>query len=158
MSRRHSSYKREILPDTKYKDIIVTKFINCVMKSGKKTIAESIVYGAIEALGNAVKQPGIEAFRQVLTNVKPAMEVRSRRIGGATYQVPVEVTVKRAQALAIRWLIGSALKRSEKNTMEEKLAVEFIDAYNNKGGAIKVREEKHKSAEANRAFAHYKIN
>jgi len=158
MSRRHSNYKREILPDTRYKDVIVTKFINCVMKSGKKTIAESIVYGAIEALGNAVKAPGIEAFRQVLSNVKPAMEVRSRRIGGATYQVPVEVSTKRALALAIRWLIASALKRSEKNTMEEKLAVEFIDAFNNKGGAIKVKEEKHKSAEANRAFAHYKIS
>lgn len=128
------------------------------MKSGKKTIAESIVYGAIEALGEAVKLPGIEAFRQVLSNVKPAMEVRSRRIGGATYQVPVEVNAKRALALAIRWLIAAALKRSEKNTMEEKLAAEFIDAFNNKGGAIKVREEKHKAAEANRAFAHYKIS
>jgi len=158
MSRRHSSYKREILPDTRYNDVIVTKFINCVMKSGKKTIAEAIVYRAIEALGEAVKMPGIEAFRQVLANVKPAMEVRSRRIGGATYQVPVEVSVKRALALTIRWLIAAALKRSEKNTMEEKLAVEFIDAFNNKGGAIKVKEEKHKAAEANRAFAHYKIN
>ena len=158
MSRRRSNYKREILPDTKYKDIIVTKFINCIMISGKKTIAETIVYGAIEALGDTVKSPGIEAFRQVLTNVKPAMEVRLRRIGGATYQVPVEVNTKRSLALAIRWLIGSALKRSEKNTMEEKLAAEFIDAFNNKGGALKIKEEKHKSAEANRAFAHYKIS
>jgi small subunit ribosomal protein S7 len=158
MSRRHSSYKREILPDTKYKDVVVTKFINCIMVSGKKTTAERIVYGAIEALGAVVKLPGIEAFRQVLANVKPAMEVRSRRIGGATYQVPVEVSSKRAQALSIRWLIVSASKRSEKNTMEEKLAAEFIDAFHNKGGALKIKEEKHKAAEANRAFAHYKIN
>ena len=158
MSRRRSNYKREVLPDMKYHDLVVTKFINGVMLSGKKAIAESIVYTAIDMLGTTVHAQGIEAFRQVLTNVKPAMEVRSRRIGGATYQVPVEVSGRRAQALAIRWLVGSAAKRSDKNNMAEKLAAEFIDAYNNKGGACKIKEEKHKSAEAIRAFAHYKIN
>ena len=158
MSRRRSNYKREVLPDMRYHDLVVTKFINGVMLSGKKALAEAIVYSAIEMLGTAVQTPGIEAFRQVLSNVSPAMEVKSRRIGGATYPVPSAVSGKRAQALSIRWLIGSAAKRSDKNTMAEKLAAEFIDAHNNKGGACKIKEEKHKAAEANRAFAHYKIN
>jgi len=155
MSRRHSAEKREIIPDPKFQDIIVTKFMNSIMRAGKKSVAEQIVYGALDTVEKKLKRPSIEAFHDALANVAPAVEVRSRRVGGATYQVPVEVRPERRQALAIRWLVGAARSRNE-NTMQERLAGELIDASNNRGSAVKKREDTHRMAEANRAFSHYR--
>src|ERR671921_1506372 len=155
MSRRHSAEKREIIPDAKFGDVVVTKFMNSIMYDGKKSAAESIVYGAFDIIENRTKAVPLEVFRQALDNVAPAIEVRSRRVGGATYQVPVEVRPERRRALAIRWLINAARARGE-NTMTEKLAGELLDASNNRGTAVKKREDTHKMAEANRAFSHYR--
>lgn len=156
MSRRHAAKKREIFPDPKFGDIILTKFVNCLMYEGKKSVAERIIYGALDKIqARASGRNSLEMFHEALTNVKPALEVRSRRVGGATYQVPTEVRDDRAQALAIRWLIGAARKRSEK-TMVDRLSGELLDASNNRGAAVKKREDTHKMAEANRAFAHYR--
>ena len=155
MSRRHAAEKREILPDAKYGDRVLTKFMNNLMLDGKKSVAESIVYGALTRVEGRLKRAPIEAFHEALDNVKPSVEVRSRRVGGATYQVPVEVRTERREALAIRWLITAARKRNE-NTMEERLAAELADAVNNRGTAVKKREDTHKMADANRAFSHYR--
>ncbi len=155
MSRRHRAEKREIIPDPKYGDPVVTKFMNSLMFEGKKSAAETIVYGALERIEQKAKRNGLELFHEALTNVKPAIEVRSRRVGGATYQVPVEVRNDRRQALAIRWIITAARARNE-NTMEERLSGELLDAANHRGTAVKKREDTHKMAEANRAFSHYR--
>ena len=155
MSRRHAAEKREILPDAKYGDRILTKFMNNLMIDGKKSVAEGIVYSALERVQTRLKRQPIEAFHEALDNVKPSVEVRSRRVGGATYQVPVEVRPERRQALAIRWLIEYARARSE-NTMEERLAAEMLDASHGRGSAVKKREDTHRMAEANRAFSHYR--
>lgn len=155
MSRRRAAEKREILPDPKYGNVVLTKFMNCLMYEGKKSVAESTVYGALDKIHGKEGKNGLELFIGALDNVKPTVEVRSRRVGGATYQVPVEVRADRAQALAIRWLILNARKRSEK-TMIDRLAGELLDAVNNRGAAVKKREDTHKMAEANRAFAHYR--
>ena len=155
MSRRHRAEKREINPDPKYGDLVVTKFMNSLMFEGKKSVAETIVYGALGRIEQKAKRDGIELFHEALNNVKPAIEVRSRRVGGATYQVPVEVRNERRQALAIRWIITAARGRNE-NTMEERLSGELLDAANNRGTAVKKREDTHKMAEANRAFSHYR--
>ncbi len=155
MSRRHRAEKREIIPDPKYGDLVVTKFMNSLMFEGKKSAAETIVYGALERIEQKAKRDGLELFHEALNNVKPAIEVRSRRVGGATYQVPVEVRNDRRQALAIRWIITAARARNE-NTMEERLSGELLDAANNRGTAVKKREDTHKMAEANRAFSHYR--
>ena len=156
MSRRHRAQKREVLPDPKFGDLIVTKFMNYVMYEGKKAVAENILYGAFDILEAKRKdQTPLETFHAALENVAPGIEVRSRRVGGATYQVPVEVRASRRTALAMRWTIEAARKRGE-NSMPRKLAAELIDASENRGGAIKKREETHRMAEANRAFAHYR--
>jgi small subunit ribosomal protein S7 len=155
MSRRHRAEPRQVLPDPVYGDLVLTKFMNYVMYEGKKSAAEQIVYGALETVEKKLKRPSIEAFHDALSNVAPAIEVRSRRVGGATYQVPVEVRPERRQALAIRWLVGAARARNE-NTMEERLAGEIQDAANNRGNAVKKREDTHRMAEANRAFSHYR--
>ena len=155
MSRRHRADKREIIPDPKFGDLVLTKFMNSIMKEGKKSAAERIVYGALDQMENKVKQNPIELFHQALQNVMPALEVRSRRVGGATYQVPVEVRLDRRQALAIRWIISAARGRNE-NTMVERLSGELLDAVNNRGTAVKKREDTHRMAEANRAFSHYR--
>ncbi len=155
MSRRHRAEKREIIPDPKYGDVVVTKFMNSLMEQGKKSVAEHIVYGALGRIEQKAKRDGLELFHEALNNVKPAIEVRSRRVGGATYQVPVEVRSDRRQALAIRWIISAARGRNE-NTMEERLSGELLDAANNRGTAVKKREDTHKMAEANRAFSHYR--
>ncbi|MBN9430837.1 MAG: 30S ribosomal protein S7 [Bosea sp.] len=155
MSRRHSAEKREIIPDPKFGDIVVTKFMNAVMYDGKKSVAESIVYGAFDVIQARTKQEPVAVFRQALDNVAPHIEVRSRRVGGATYQVPVEVRTDRRQALAIRWLLTAARGRNEK-TMVERLSGELLDASNNRGNAVKKREDTHRMAEANRAFSHYR--
>ena len=155
MSRRHRAEKREIIPDPKYGDLVITKFMNSLMFEGKKSAAEGIVYGALDRIEQKAKRDGIELFHEALNNVKPAIEVRSRRVGGATYQVPVEVRNDRRQALAIRWIITAARGRNE-NTMEERLSGELLDAANNRGTAVKKREDTHKMAEANRAFSHYR--
>jgi len=155
MSRRHAAEKREILPDAKYGDRVVTKFMNNLMLDGKKSVAETIVYGALERVQTRLKRNAVEAFHEALDNVKPSVEVRSRRVGGATYQVPVEVRTERREALAIRWLIIAARKRNE-NTMEERLAAELADAVQNRGTAVKKREDTHKMADANKAFSHYR--
>ena len=155
MSRRHSAEKREIIPDAKFGDIVVAKFMNTIMYEGKKSVAERIVYGALDRMQNRAKSDPVHLFHQALENVMPAVEVRSRRVGGATYQVPVEVRNERRQALAIRWLISAARGRNE-NTMEERLSGELLDAANNRGTAVKKREDTHKMAEANRAFSHYR--
>jgi small subunit ribosomal protein S7 len=155
MSRRHAAEKREILPDAKYGDRVLTKFMNNLMLDGKKSVAESIVYGALSRVESRLKREPIQAFHEALENVKPSVEVRSRRVGGATYQVPVEVRSERREALAIRWLIIAARKRNE-NTMEERLAAELSDAVNNRGTAVKKREDTHKMADANKAFSHYR--
>ena len=156
MSRRRRAEKREVLPDPKFGDVVVTKFMNYVMYEGKKAVAENIVYGAFDIIAAKRRdvQP-LEAFHAALDNVAPAIEVRSRRVGGATYQVPVEVRPERRRALAIRWLVNAARNRGE-NTMTEKLAAELLDASNNRGTAVKKREDTHKMAEANRAFSHYR--
>jgi len=155
MSRRHSAEKREIIPDPKFGDLVVTKFMNSVMRDGKKSVAESIVYGAFETIESKVKSDPLAVFKHALENVSPTIEVRSRRVGGATYQVPVEVRNDRRQALAIRWLIAAARGRNDK-TMVDRLSAELIDASNNRGNAVKKREDTHRMAEANRAFSHYR--
>jgi small subunit ribosomal protein S7 len=155
MSRRHSAEKREIIPDPKFGDLVVTKFMNSVMRDGKKSVAETIVYGAFEVIEGKLKSDPLVVFKQALENVAPAIEVRSRRVGGATYQVPVEVRSERRQALAIRWIITAARGRNDK-TMVDRLSSELIDASNNRGNAVKKREDTHRMAEANRAFAHYR--
>ena len=155
MSRRHSAEKREVIPDPKFGDIVVTKFMNSVMYEGKKSTAERIVYGAFDIIEAKTKSEPLGVFKSALENVAPAIEVRSRRVGGATYQVPVEVRTERRQALAIRWLITAARNRNE-TTMVDRLSGELMDAANNRGTAVKKREDTHKMAEANRAFAHYR--
>ncbi|MBV9900788.1 MAG: 30S ribosomal protein S7 [Alphaproteobacteria bacterium] len=155
MARRRRPEKREILPDPKFGDEVLSKFMNSVMLDGKKSVAESIVYGALETVEARAKKDPLAVFHEALNNVKPNIEVRSRRVGGATYQVPVEVRYERAQALAIRWLIASARNRSE-HTMSARLSGELLDASNNRGNAVKKREDTHRMAEANRAFSHYR--
>ncbi len=155
MSRRHRAEKRDIIPDPKFGDVILTKFMNSVMKDGKKSAAERIVYGALDTIEAKAKQNPLEMFHQALENVMPTLEVRSRRVGGATYQVPVEVRTERRQALAIRWIISAARSRGE-NTMVERLSGELLDAANSRGTAVKKREDTHRMAEANRAFSHYR--
>ncbi|MEA2976538.1 MAG: small subunit ribosomal protein [Alphaproteobacteria bacterium] len=155
MSRRHSAEKREIMPDPKYGNAVVTKFMNSIMHAGKKSVAETIVYGALDIIENKTKQSPVTVFQQALDNVMPSLEVRSRRVGGATYQVPVEVRTTRRQALGIRWIITAARDRNEK-TMTERLSAELLDASNNRGNAVKKREDVHRMAEANRAFSHYR--
>ncbi len=155
MSRRHAAEKREILPDPKYGDLVVAKFINCMMWDGKKSVSERITYKAFDQIRNKTGADPLEAFRAALDNVRPHLEVRSRRVGGATYQVPIEVRSDRAQALAIRWLIDMARKRGER-TMQGRLAAELLDASENKGKAVKKREETHLMAESNKAFAHFR--
>jgi small subunit ribosomal protein S7 len=155
MSRRHAAEKRVILPDAKYGDLVLAKFINCMMYDGKKSVAEDTVYSALEVIGERSGQDAVKVFHEALDNVKPSVEVRSRRVGGATYQVPIEVRPIRRQALAIRWLIEIARKRSE-HTMKERLSQELLDAANNRGTAVKKREDTHRMAEANKAFSHYR--
>ena len=155
MSRRHSAEKREVNPDPKFGNIIITKFMNSIMYDGKKSAAESIVYGALETVEARLKKDPLAVFHEALTNIKPGIEVRSRRVGGATYQVPVEVRSVRRQALGIRWIITAARERSEK-TMTDRLSAELLDASNNRGNAVKKREDTHRMAEANRAFSHYR--
>lgn len=156
MSRRHAAEKREVNPDPKFGDLVVSRFMSAVMYDGKKSVAEKIVYNALDRIGQKVKDAEpLKLFHDALNNVKPQVEVRSRRVGGATYQVPVEVRHDRAMALAIRWVIGAARSRSEK-TMEERLAGELLDASNNRGNAVKKREDTHRMAEANKAFSHYR--
>ena len=155
MSRRHSAEKREVNPDPKFGDIVVTKFMNAIMVEGKKSVAETIVYGAFDKMQAKAKAEPLPLFKQALENVKPAVEERSRRVGGATYQVPVEVRTERRQALAIRWIITAARARNE-NTMVDRLSGELLDAANNRGSAVKKREDTHKMADANRAFSHYR--
>ncbi|MCE1238210.1 MAG: 30S ribosomal protein S7 [Hyphomicrobiales bacterium] len=155
MSRRHSAEKREINPDPKFGDVIVSKFMNNVMEDGKKSVAETIVYGAFDLIEKKTRQDPLSIFHQALENVAPQIEVRSRRVGGATYQVPVEVRTERRQALAIRWLLTATRGRNEK-TMTERLSAELLDASNNRGNAVKKREDTHRMAEANRAFSHYR--
>ena len=155
MSRRRAAEKRPVTPDPVYGDPHVTKFVSCMMLDGRRGVAEKIVYGALERAEGRAGVAAIDAFRGALDNVRPGVEVRSRRVGGATYQVPMEVRAERAQALAIRWLIAAARARSEK-TMVDRLANEMLDALNNRGAAVKKREDTHRMAEANRAFSHYR--
>jgi small subunit ribosomal protein S7 len=155
MSRRHRAEKREIIPDPKFGDLVVTKFMNAIMYDGKKSVAEKIVYDAFDTMEAKAKTSPLTVFQSALANVAPAIEVRSRRVGGATYQVPVEVRTERRQALAIRWILIAARARNEK-TMEERLSAELLDASNNRGNAVKKREDTHRMAEANRAFSHYR--
>ena len=155
MCRRHRAERRELIPDPKFGSLKVSRFMSCVMRQGKKSVAESIVYGALEQIESKVKQSPVAVFDQALDNVMPSVEVRSRRVGGATYQVPVEVRPERRQTLAIRWIIAAARERNEK-TMVDKLSGELLDASNNKGNAVKKREDTHRMAEANSAFSHYR--
>jgi len=155
MSRRHRAEKREVIPDAKFGDVILAKFMNSIMYDGKKSTAETIVYGAFDAIESKLRTEPLPVFRQALENVAPAIEVRSRRVGGATYQVPVEVRPERRQALAIRWIITAARGRNDK-TMVDRLSAEIMDAANNRGNAVKKREDTHRMAEANRAFSHYR--
>jgi len=155
MSRRRAAEKREILPDPKYGDVVVTKFANGLMLAGKKSVAERTLYGAFDIIESKTGQDPLKLFHDAIENVKPAVEVRSRRVGGATYQVPVDVRHARRQALAIRWIVDLARKRSE-NTMTERLSAELLDAANNRGAAVKKREDTHRMAEANKAFSHYR--
>ena len=155
MSRRHSAEKRVINPDPKFGDIVISKFMNSIMLDGKKSVSERIVYGALDAVEGKLKQDPVEVFHTALENVMPAVEVRSRRVGGATYQVPVDVRAERKQALAIRWIIAAARNRNER-TMIDRLSGELLDAFNNRGSAVKKREDTHRMAEANRAFSHYR--
>jgi small subunit ribosomal protein S7 len=155
MSRRHRAEKRDIIPDAKFGDIVVTKFMNSIMHDGKKSIAETIVYGAFDSIEQKSRVEPLAIFKQALDNVAPSIEVRSRRVGGATYQVPVEVRSERRQALAIRWIIIAARGRNDK-TMVDRLSAELMDAANNRGNAVKKREDTHRMAEANRAFSHYR--
>ena len=155
MSRRHRAEKREVLPDPKFGNMVVSKFMNSIMHAGKKSVAEAIVYGALDQIEAKAKTDPLGVFKSALDNVAPSIEVRSRRVGGATYQVPVEVRLDRRQALGIRWLITAARDRNEK-TMTERLSAELLDASNSRGNAVKKREDTHRMAEANRAFAHYR--
>ena len=155
MARRRRPERREILPDPRFGDVVLSKFMNSVMLDGKKSVAESIVYGALEAVEARAKKEPLGVFHEALANIRPNIEVRSRRVGGATYQVPVEVRTERRQALAIRWLISAARGRNEK-TMIDRLSGELMDAANNRGTAVKKREDTHRMAEANRAFSHYR--
>jgi small subunit ribosomal protein S7 len=155
MSRRHTAEKRDIIPDPKFGNVVISKFMNAIMYDGKKSVAEGIVYGALEMIEGKTKQNPLTVFQQALDNVMPSIEVRSRRVGGATYQVPVEVRTSRRQALGIRWIISAARERNER-TMTERLSGELLDASNNRGNAVKKREDTHKMAEANRAFSHYR--
>jgi small subunit ribosomal protein S7 len=155
MSRRRAAVKREVLPDPKFGDLVISKFMNCLMYEGKKSVAEGIVYGALDRIAKRSGQDPLRMFHDALNNVRPAVEVRSRRVGGATYQVPVEVRPDRSQALAIRWIIGGARDRSE-HTMEERLSGELMDAASNRGTAVKKREDTHRMADANKAFSHYR--
>ena len=156
MPRRREVEKRDILPDPKFNNKLVAKFVNSLLKKGKKSVAESILYGAFDIIEKKLKEQPVELFEKAVNNVKPVIEVKSRRVGGSTYKVPTEVVPARRTALAIRWLISNAQERTEK-TMREKLSGELIDAANNRGGAIKKKESVHKMAEANKAFAHYKF-
>ena len=155
MSRRRSAEKRKILPDPKYKDLVVAKFTNSLMLDGKKSVAESTIYGAFDLIEKKAGQDPLKTFLEAIENVKPGVEVRSRRVGGATYQIPIEVRSERRQALAIRWIVDLARQRSE-DTMTERLSGELLDASNNRGAAVKKREDTHKMAEANKAFSHYR--
>ena len=155
MARRRAADKREVLPDAKFGRVVITKFINSVMEEGKKGVAERIVYAALDTIAGKAGGDAVKVFTDALENVKPSVEVRSRRVGGATYQVPVEVRPERKQALAIRWIIEAARKRKE-HTMEERLSGEFLDALANRGDAVRKREDTHRMAEANKAFSHYK--
>ncbi len=155
MSRRHAAEKREVLPDAKFGDKVLTKFMNNLMIDGKKSVAERIVYNAMDRVETKIKRSPLEVFHEALENIQPSVEVRSRRVGGATYQVPVEVRPERREALAIRWLINASRSRNEK-TMEERLAGELMDAVQSRGSAVKKREDTHKMAEANKAFSHYR--
>ena len=155
MSRRHAAEKREVIPDPKFGNVFGSKFMNAVMYAGKKSVAEGIVYGALEMIESKTKASPLTVFQQALDNVMPSIEVRSRRVGGATYQVPVEVRTSRRQALGIRWINSAARDRNER-TMTERLSAELLDASNNRGNAVKKREDTHKMAEANRAFSHYR--
>lgn len=155
MPRKREVPKRPIMPDPNYESKLVSKFINCLMKDGKKSVAESILYGAFGIIETRTNEPPLKIFEKAMSNVKPRIEVKSRRVGGSTYQVPVEVRASRQSALGIRWLIAFARKRSEKN-MSEKLAAELMDAANQRGAAIKKKEDTHRMAEANKAFAHYR--
>jgi small subunit ribosomal protein S7 len=155
MSRRRAAVKREVLPDAKFGDLVVTKFMNCLMYEGKKSVAETIVYGAFDRVAKRSGSEPLRVFHDAITNVRPAVEVRSRRVGGATYQVPVEVRPDRGMALAIRWLISASRDRSE-HTMEERLSGELLDASNSRGTAVKKREDTHRMADANKAFSHYR--
>jgi small subunit ribosomal protein S7 len=155
MSRRRAAIKRTILPDHKFKDLVIAKFMNRIMLDGKKSVSEKIVYGAFDIVSKKTNKEPLEFFHEALANVKPNLEVKSRRVGGATYQVHMEVRPRRAQALAMKWIVDCAVKRNEK-TMRERIASEIIDAHNNKGNAVKKREETHKMAEANRAFSHFR--
>ena len=155
MSRRHRAEKRQPMPDPKFGDVVVSKFMSCLMYDGKRSVAERMVYGAFDKEQERTGLEPVKGFHDALENVRPKLEVRSRRVGGATYQVPVEVRSTRAQALAIRWLIDSSRKRGE-NTMTDRLSGELLDAMNNRGAAVKKREDTHKMAEANRAFSHYR--
>jgi len=155
MSRRHAAEKRPVMPDAKYGDTVLSKFMSCLMYQGKRSVAEGIVYGALDQVKTKSAQDSLQVFHEALENVRPSVEVRSRRVGGATYQVPVEVRAERAQALGIRWIINSARNRSE-TTMTARLAAELMDAANNRGSAVKKREDTHKMAEANKAFSHFR--
>ena len=155
MSRRRAAEKRTILPDHKFKDLIIARFMNRIMLDGKKSISEKIVYGAFDIVLKKTEKDPLAFFHEALDNVKPNLEVKSRRVGGATYQVPVEVKSKRAQALAIRWLVGASRKRKDKH-MVDKIFNEIYDAYERKGSAVKKREDVHKMAESNKAFAHFR--
>ena len=155
MSRRRAAEKRIVIPDHKFRDVVLTKFMNRIMIDGKKSASEKIVYGAFDILSKKTDKSPIDFFHEALNNVKPSLEVRSRRVGGATYQVPMEVRPRRAQTLAMKWIVDSAIKRNEK-TMRERVAIEIFDAFNNKGNSVKKREETHKMAEANRAFSHFR--
>lgn len=156
MPRRREVPKREVLPDPKFKEEIVAKFINVIMRDGKKSVAERILYGAFDIIVDRKKADAMEVFNEALENVRPVVEVKSRRVGGATYQVPVEVRPTRRNALAMRWLVDAARKRGEKS-MTARLAGELMDAAENRGGAAKKREDTHKMAEANKAFSHYRF-
>ena len=155
MSRRRAAEKRTILPDHKFKDLVIARFMNRIMLDGKKSVSEKIVYGAFEIISKKSNKDPLPFFHEALENVKPNLEVKSRRVGGATYQVPMEVRPRRAQTLAMKWIVDCAVKRNEK-TMRERVAGEILDAHNNKGNAVKKREETHKMAEANRAFSHFR--
>ena len=153
--RRRRPEKRVILPDPVYSNLLVAKFVNYIMNNGKKGVAEKIFYGAMNQVKDKTKSDGLKIFEKAIENASPSVEVKSRRVGGATYQVPMEVRPKRAQTLAMKWIVDSAIKRNEK-TMRERVANEIIDAFNNKGNAVKKREETHKMADANRAFSHFR--